>query len=209
MKTSTGLALSLITVLSLRASAQTAGDEAFNAAYGKVPTAATMAQLRAQPQRPAPPVPAAPAVKPPAAADDVWAKVIEKVKKDGRFTAGADPLPSDFTIEEVVGDEKADHASHVISFMGEINDDGLFEAMGALIVLRDYKIDPKDGNFRIDSWMFMTDVHGQVFNAVHMVSVETPAGEPVSNTPEKLSPADPRLQAQLDSMLKHWSERKP
>jgi hypothetical protein len=204
MKTSTGLALSLITALSLRASAQS-GDAAFASAFAAAPSAATMSQLRAAPQRPAP---KAPAVKPPAAPDDVWAKIVETVKKDGKFKAGADPLPSDFTIEDVAGDPKAGHTASTVSFMGEINDDGLFEAMGALFLAREFKLDAS-GNWHIDQWMFMTDVHGEVFNAMHAVIVETPAGDNVSSAPEKLTPADPRLKTQYDSMLKHWAERKP
>jgi hypothetical protein len=205
MKTSTALALSLITLLSLRASAQT-GDAAFASAFAAAPSAATMAQLRAAPQRPAP---AAPAAKPPSAPDDVWAKIVETVKKDGKYKAGADPLPSAFTIEDVAGDAKADHTSNTASFVGEINDDGLFEAMGALFLVREFKLDPKDGNWHVDQWMFMTNVHGEAFNAMHANIIETPAGDNVSTAPDKLTVADPRLKAKYDSMLKYWAERKP
>ena len=203
MKISTGVALSLITVISLRASAQTS-DAAFASAFEQAPGAATMARLWGKAQKPA-----APAVKPPAAPGDIWAKIVEAVKKDGKFKAGEAPLPSDFTIEEVVGDPKADHTAQTVSFVGEINDDERFAALGAILVTREYKLDPKDGNFHVDQWMIMTDVYGQAISAMHANVVENSAGETVSMTPDKLTPGDPRLKAKFDAMLKHWSERKP
>ena len=81
--------------------------------------------------------------------------------------------------------------------------------MGAILVFKRHTLDPKDGNWRIDQWMFMTDIYGEVGDAGHGVIIQTPDGKTVSATPEKLNPADPKIQTQYDAMLKHWAERKP
>jgi hypothetical protein len=96
-----------------------------------------------------------------------------------------------------------------ITFLGLLNDDEQFEAMGAMFVIKEYKLDPKDGNFHIDQWMFETDVYGQVSDAAHGTVITTPAGKMVGTTHDALLPTDPRIQAQYDAMLKHWAERKP
>ncbi len=198
-----GLAVAVIAALSLRAAAQS--DAAFASALGQgVPTPAQFAQAKAKPQKPAPPV-----VKPPSAPDAVWQKVLETVKNGGIYKPGADPMPSAFTIDDSSGDAKADHETHSIAVLGLINDDEKFEAMGAILVFKSHKLDPKDGNWRIDQWMFMTDIYGEVADAGHGVIIQTPDGKTVSATPEKLNPADPKIQAQYDTMLKHWAERKP
>jgi hypothetical protein len=186
--------------LSVSASAQS--DAAFASSLAAAPSwAASTAQLRARPQKPA--------AKPPEASDDVWAKVIETVKRDGKFKNGGGFMPSIFSIEDVSGDPKADHTMNGISFLGGLNDEEQFEAMGAMIVFQDFKLG-KDGNFTIDQWMFQTDVHGRVGNAGHGTAVQSPDGKIISTTPDKtLTPGDPKIQAQFDALLKHWAERKP
>ena len=67
----------------------------------------------------------------------------------------------------------------------------------------------KDGNTTMDQWLFQTDIYGEVGDAAHITAVKDPAGKTLSAVPEKLNPADPKIQAQYDSMLKHWAERKP
>ncbi len=198
-----GLAAALIASLSIHASAQS--DAAFASALGETPSGlATLAQLKAKPQKPA-----APTVKPPSAPDAVWQKVLETVKKDGEYKPEAGQMPDMFVIEDSSGDEKADHTLQAISVLGQLNDDEKFEPGAVMLVIQDFKLDTKTGNMTGDSWAFKVDVYGQVGNAVHVVIVKSPDGKVVSATPDKLDPADPKIQAQYDTMLKHWAERKP
>ena len=195
--------LVLLSALPLRAVAQS--DAAFASALGEAPAGiATLAQLKAKPQKPA-----APTVKPPSAPDAVWQKVLEAVKNDGKYKPESGPMPGMFTIEDTVGDAKADHSMQGITVLGLLNDDEKFEAMGVMLILKDAKLDAKSGNMSVDQWAFEVDIYGEVGNAVHIVSIQTPDGKIVSSTPEKLNPADPKIQAQYDAMLKHWAERKP
>lgn len=187
-----------------RAAAQT--DAAFSAALAEgAPSFAALAKAKAKPQKPSP----APAPKAPAANDAVWQKVLETVKRDGKYKPGAGPLPGAFTIDDSTGDPKAAHTEHGVAVLGLVNDEELFEAMGAVFVVKSYTLDPKDGNWRVDQWMFMTDIYGEAGDGGHVVVVQTPDGKTVSATPEPLNPADPKIQAQFDAMLKHWAERAP
>jgi len=196
------LVLAVIAFLVSRASAQT--DAAFAAALQQgAPTAVQFAQAKAKPQKPAP------APKAPVAADAVWQKVLETVKRDGVYKPGEGPLPSAFTIDDSTGDPKAAHVERSVAVLGMINDDEQFEAMGAIFVVKSYTLDPKDGNWRVDQWMFMTDIYGEVGDGGHGLVIQTPDGKTVSAVPEKLSPSDPRIQAQYDAMIKYWAERAP
>jgi len=198
-----GLAAAVIASLSIHASAQS--DSAFATALGAIPSGlATMAQLKTKPQRPD-----APAVKPPSASDAVWQKVLETVKNDGVYKPEAGQMPGMFTIEDSAGDVKANHTMQAISAVGLLNEEEKFELMGVMLIIQDFKLDAKSGNMTVDQWAFEVDVYGQVGNAVHVVVVKSPDGKTVSATPEKLNPADPKIQAQYDTMLKHWAERKP
>lgn len=197
------LAAALASCLSVNASAQ--GDAAFAASLSEAaPSFAVPAQLKAKAQKPA-----AAAPKAPEAAEAVWQKVLETVKRDGKYKPGGQLAPSAFSLQDTAGDEKADHTMHAVTFLGLVNDEEQFEAMGALFIFMDFKLDPKDGNFHIDQWVFETDVYGTVGNAGHGVIVAKPDGTKVSATPDKLNPADPRIQAKYDEILKHWAERKP
>lgn len=196
------LVLAVVAFAISRASAQT--DAAFASSLQQgVPAFAQVAGLKAKPQKPAP------APKAPVASDAVWQKVLETVKRDGIYKPGADPLPSAFTIDDSTGDPKGAHVEHSVAVLGVVNEEELFEAMGAIFVVKSYTVDPKDGNFRVDQWMFMTDIYGEVGDGGHGLVILTPDGKTVSAVPEKLNPADPKIQAQFDSMLKHWAERKP
>lgn len=197
------LALAVIAFLISRASAQTDADFASALQQG-APSAVQFAQVKAKPQKPAPVAP-----KPPVADDAVWQKVLETVKRDGVYKPGEGPLPSAFTIDDSTGDPKAAHVENSVAVLGMINDDGQFEAMGAIFVVKSYTLDPKDGNWRVDQWMFMTDIYGEVGDGGHGLVIQTPDGKTVSAVPEKLDPADPKIKAQFDAMLKHWAERKP
>lgn len=199
----TVLALAVIAFLVSRAAAQN-GDAAFASSLQQgVPAFARVAGLKAKPQKPAP------APKAPVADDAVWQKVLETVKRDGVYKPGNGPLPSAFTIDDSTGDPKAAHVERSIAVLGMINDDEQFEAMGAIFVVKSYTLDPKDGNWRIDQWMFMTDIYGEVGDGGHGLVIQTPDGKTLSAVPEKLDPADPKIKTQFDAMLKHWAERKP
>ncbi len=78
-----------------------------------------------------------------------------------------------------------------------------------MIIVMEVKRDAKTGNLVMEQWMFQTDIYGEVGNAAHATVVKDPSGKVVSGGPEQLNPADPKIQAQYDSMLKHWAERKP
>lgn len=186
-----------------RAAAQT--DASFASALQQgAPTAVQFAQVKAKPQKPAPVAP-----KAPVAGDAVWQKVLETVKRDGVYKPGAEPMPSAFTIDDSTGDPKGAHVEHSVAVLGVINEAEQFEAMGAIFVVKSYTLDPKDGNWRIDQWMFMTDIYGEVGDGGHGLVIQTPDGKTVSAVPEKLNPSDPKIQAQYDAMLKHWAERTP
>jgi len=194
--------LLLLALLAAPASAQTDADFAASLSQG-APTAVQFARIRAKPQKPA-----APAPKAPAADEAVWAKVLETVKRDGKYKPGNFLMPGSFSIEDSTGDPKGDRSMRGISVLGMINEEEQFEPMGAMLVVMEFKVG-KDGNTTLDQWMFETDVYGEVGNAAHATVVKDPAGKTVSGAPEKLNPADPKIQAQYDSMLKHWAERKP
>lgn len=163
------------------------------------------AQLRAMPQRPT--TSAKP--KAPVANDAVWQKVLETIKRDGAYKAGGGFMPATFSIEDKTGDPKGDHQMRAITFLGALNDEEKFEAMGGMMVFMDFKLDPKDGNFHVEQWLFEVDVYGEVQNAGHGTVITTVDGKKISATPDKIGPADPKVQAQYDSMLKYWAERKP
>ena len=185
-----------------RAAAQTDAD--FTSALQKgAPSPAQFAKIKAKRQKPAP------APKAPTADDAVWQKVLETVKRDGVYKPGAGPLPGAFTIDDSTGDPKGAHVEHSVAVLGMVNEEELFEAMGAIFVVKSYTIDPKDGNWRVDQWMFMTDIYGEVGDGGHGLVIQTPDGKTLSATPEKLNPADPKIQAQFNAMLKHWAERAP
>lgn len=200
----TPLLLAALIALPLAASAQST-DAAFADSLGAIaaPVAASKAQFKLLKQKPA-----APQAKTPAAKDADWQKLVEAVKKDGKYSPEAGFMPGSFSIEDSTGDPKGDHESRSVGFMGGLNDDEKFEPIGAALILRTAKLDPKTGNFNIEIWMFQTDVYGEVQNAGHGTGVESADGKPLSKSPDKLDPADPKVQAKLDEMVKYWAERK-
>lgn len=201
------LLASVIASFSMPAAAQiqAAGnaDAAFAAALGEAPSFAAIAQFKERSQRPAR------GPKAPAADDAVWQKVLQTVQKDGKYRDGGGFMPSSFSIEDSTGDPKAAHMMRGVSFLGLINDEEKFEAMGAMFVIKVFALDPKDGNWHIDQWMFETDVYGQVRDAAHGTVIQAPDGKIVGTNRDALNPADPKIQAQYDALLKHWAERKP
>lgn len=197
------LALAVITFVFARASAQTESDDAFSSALSQgAPAPAQFSALKAKPQKPA--APAAPS-----APEAVWQKVLEAVRNDGTYEPGTGPMPGMFSIEDSTGDPKGAHVKHAITILGMINDDGQFEAMGAVIVFAESKLNAKDGNYHVEQWMFQTDIYGDVEQAGHGVILMSPDGKPLGSKRSELKPADPKIQKQYDAMLKHWAERTP
>ncbi len=198
------LVLAVIAFVIARASARTGSDAAFSSALTEgAPLPAQFAALKAKPRKPAAP-PAAPS-----APEAVWQKVLETVKRDAEYTPGAGPMPSAFSIEDSTGDPKGAHVKHAITVLGMINDEEQFEAMGAIIVFMESKLNAKDGNYHVEQWMFQTDIYGDVGDVGHGVIVKSPDGKPLGSTNSALDPADPKIQKQYDALLKHWAERTP
>lgn len=170
---------------------------------------------KAQEQRGAatkPHVPAKPPVTPAAitAPDAAWKKIIELVKKDGMFKAGNPLSPSTFSIETSTGDPKADHSKRMIAFVGMLNDEEQFEAMGAMMMVMTFTLDAKTGNFNVDQWLFEIDLYGEVTDQAHMTGVMTPEGKPLAPpTPDKVAAGDAKIKTAYDAETKFWSERSP
>lgn len=197
------LVLAVVAFAISRASAQT--DAAFAASLqAGAPTAVQFAETKAKPQKPA-----APQAKAPSAPDAVWAKVLETVKRDGKYTPGSAIAPGAFTIEDTTGDPKGDHMTFGISVLGMLNDEEQFEALGALLVTMEFKLDPKDGNWHIEQWIFQTDIYGEVGEVANGTITKSPDGKVLGTSHSAMSQNDPRIQAQYDAMLKHWAERQP
>ena len=201
------MTLALLASLGTTASAQASTDSDFASALGDIQAASTarIVQMRAIPTRPKPQAPAAPAG--PAAPDAVWAKIVEAVKKDGKFAPGGMLAPSRFTLEEKTGDPKANHGAQAITFLGGINENEQFEAMGAVIVVMTYTLDPKTGTFAVEQWLFETDVYGQVVDVSHGTGSLGADGKPGGGTRDAILLTDPKVKAQFDAQLKYWSER--
>lgn len=150
----------------------------------------------------------APAVLP-SAADADWAKILEQLKTKGKYEAEEPPTkPGMFTLEDTVGDAKADHQGFKVRALGMINEDDLFEVVAVLLSGEEWKMGA-DGNWRMDTWVFEADVYGAVQSAVHIAAVVSPDLQPVSGGPEKISPSDPRIPAKYKSVIDHWAAKKP
>ncbi len=152
----------------------------------------------------------APAGTPAPTADDAaWQKIVDAVKAKGKYTAEQPPFkPGTFSLEDAVGDAKADHTVDKASALGALNEDGQFETMGFVFGSQDWKLGA-DGNWKLDSWVFETNVYGELAEAVHIVAVLDPSKKPVSGGPEKLDPADPRIAAKFKTVIDHWSAPRP
>ncbi|MBI2386328.1 MAG: hypothetical protein HYV14_09990 [Elusimicrobia bacterium] len=197
------LLLAVAAFLITRAAAQNA-DAAFASALREgAPSFARIAQFKAKPRKPVP------QTKGPSASEAVWAKVLETVKRDGKYRPDSAFAPGSFSIEDTVGDPKADHSTQGISVFGMLNDEERFEALSVMLVFRDHKLDPKDGNWHIEQWLFQTDVYGEVAELAAGTVIKTQDGKVVGTTRSAISPSDPKVQARYDAMLAHWAERKP
>lgn len=202
-------ALALLAVVAAPAPAQNLSDASFAASLGEIQAVAAAAkkvQFSLKPSGPKAKAPAAAAVGP-VAADADWAKLIAAVKKDGKYAEGSLFAPARFSLEEKTGDPKAVHATQAVTFMGTLNDDDKFEAMGAVVAVTTFTPDPKTGGFTVEQWMFETDVYGQVTDVAHASGVVDKDGKrgPGGEVPAKLD--DPAVKAQFDAQVKFWAER--
>lgn len=194
----------LLPVLALLIPMAVRADD-FSSALGEIQEKAKLhfAQVRAPKRAPANPVKPVPL---PAAADADWAKIVEKVKKDGKYLPGGFLSPARFMLEDKTGDPKSDHQMRSVVFLGGVNDQGQFEAMGALVVWMDYKLDAATGNFNAEQWMFETDVYGQMTDMGRMTAVMKPDGKPAAPpVPEQLQPGDARIKTQFEAQVKFWA----
>jgi len=200
-----GLLAAVAALLPVSAAAQS--DAAFAAALQQgAPTPAQFAQVKKKARKPAEP---APAPKATSADEALWAKALETVKRDGKYKEGNVLMPGSFSIQESSGDPKGEFSKRAISVLGMINDEELFEPMGAVIVLVEAKRDPATGNVNLEQWMFQTDIYGEVGDFVFSTTTMSPDGKPLAPTRSEKDPADPKVKTKLDAMLKHWAERKP
>ena len=199
----------LAVLVSLAVPAAADGDAAFAAALdGFVKSAAPIfAQQKELPKGKAAAKPAKPAAPAPLAADEkAWQKLIEAVKKDGKFKPGQLIMPATFTLEESTGDVKGDHVVRIVSFIGGINDDDEFEAEGAMLMSKTYTV-AADGSTTIEHWGIGTDVYGEVQDAGHGTMLQDKNGKIVSKDLDKtLTPTDPRVKAQLDAIVGRWAK---
>lgn len=193
--------LLLLALLAAPASAQTDADFAASLTAG-APTAVQFAQVKAKARKPAAPAPKAP----PAADEALWAKALETIQRDGKYKPGNDFMPGSFSIEESTGDPKGARTMRVLSVLGMLNEEEQFEPMGAMLVLMEFTIDAK-GNTVLSQWLIQTDIYGEIGEAAHGTITKSPDGKTLGTTHSALD--DAKTKAQLDSMLKHWAERKP
>lgn len=198
------LILAVTSFLISRASAQTTGESDFHSELGRIKALLAQAEnSKATPQKPV-----AEAPQQPKADDAVWAKVLETVKNDGTYTPENGPMPARFEITDSTGDTDGVYEAHTIMIAGTINEQEQFEAMGAMI-LSTVRTQNQDGTWRIEQWMFQTNIYGEVEMAGGGIIIQSPDGKTISQTPLRLAPTDPRIQTKYDAMLKHWAERTP
>lgn len=187
----------------LPAAAEPGGDAALSAGFAAaLPTPAQMAAVKAAAKKPAAP-------KAPAAAEDAWQKIVEAVKKDGKYEPGEGFNPSVFTLETTDGDPAAAHTVRTVSFLGMLDEKGLFHALGAVLIEQAFTLDAKTGNWTVDQWVFETDVYGEAVNGGHAVIEQSPEGKVLSANPEKIAPSSPQVHARYQSMIASWAGSRP
>jgi hypothetical protein len=170
-----------------------------------------LAGIRAQKSATGPQAPAKNAAAkavPPSADDAAWRKIVDLVKKKGKYAPQNFPTPGQFSLEDVGGDKNADHAEEHVTFFGIMNDDELFEAAGAGLMSDDWKKGP-DGNWRVDRWLFQVDVYGTVQDVAHYLMVMTPDLQPAGIKEDPLKPADPRIGQKFAASVAHWAAVRP
>jgi len=162
------------------------------------------------PAKKAAPAPKAPAaVQPPSAPDASWQKILEAVKKSGKYTPEKPPrAPGMFVIEDVGGDKTADHTAESVTVFGLLNDDGQFEAAGAGFMSDEWKKGP-DGNWHVDRWIFQTDIYGTVEDAAHVQLILTPDEKPAGIKELPLKPTDPAIGQKFQAIIAHWAAPRP
>lgn len=200
-------ALAAVAALSLGTAAESAAaraDAALSIALGALHAPlASMAQLQAQPQKPAA-ASAQAQVQGPTAPADVWKKVLVTARQ-GKYAS--QPLPT-ISLTDVLGDPKAQHTLHNMTLIVVPRADGSFGVFAAQFIVMETTPLPQAGSWRVDSWVFETDAAGRLKIAFHNTAVNLPgAAKPDAGTDENLDLADPKTKARYDAMLKHWAER--
>ncbi len=148
-------------------------------------------------------------VPPPTADDAAWQKIVAAVKAKGKYIPEQPPIkPGSFNLEDVSGDPKADHTVEKAAALGALNEDGLFETLGFVFGSQTWKL-AAGGNWNLDSWIFETDVYGELASVAHIVAVLDPARELVSGGPDRLTTSDPRIAPKYKAVIDHWSAPRP
>lgn len=151
----------------------------------------------------------APAVQPPAPAEADWQKILDLLKAKGKYTPEQMPVkPGMFTLEDVAGPADGDHTEDKVTAMGALNDDEQFEVMAVVFASAEWKKNA-DGTWKLDQWLFETDVYGEVSTVLHIAGVLDADKKPVSGGPEKLSTSDPRIPTKYKAVIAHWTAQKP
>jgi hypothetical protein len=151
----------------------------------------------------------APAEAAPASAPEkVWQKILDAVRKNGKYTPEVAPIrPGVFGLKGVQGDEKADHSIQYADVLGALNDDGLFAPMAVVFTSEDWKVDPTDGLLHGDRWLIQADLYGTVQDAFHGEVVEAADGKQHSAEPDKLDPSDPVVAEKFKAMIEYWAAK--
>ena len=180
------------------------------AAIQKVKAPAAPLKTRAVPvqwlQQVPPKAKAAAGGAPASVPDQVWQKILGKLKTKGKYTPEKSVFqPASFDLEVVVGDKKADHHADYVDAFGELNDDDLFEAEQLTFTNQDWKIGA-DGNWHLDQWVLEMDVYGTVQGAEHAQIVQGKdyklVAKPIT---EEFDAADPIVAAKCKTLSQFWA----
>lgn len=158
---------------------------------------ATTAQLKTVSQVP-------PAIAGPTAPAAAWDKVIEIVTEDGVYTP-AKPGASlvYYALTEKDNTPLAKHMTRSAILVGELRDGkvSLTRAVFAETVLT-----KTAAGFTQEVWSIGTDPFGQVVTAKLITTIYSRDLKEVEKTPiVELDPADPKVKARFDDIIRHWS----
>lgn len=174
-------------------------DGAFAASLARLEAVrAGVAVLQAKPRELHPP-------QAPRASEAVWDKVLLAVRVHGEYKPGEFDIQDSFMLEDTAGDKTGDHVVNRIVVVGQRNEDGRFEAEAVRLGFEDYRLDAKDGNWRLEHFLALVSVHGQIQNVSYGFAVLNPAGDPISVTPADRDPADQKVKARFEALLGHWA----
>lgn len=208
-------ALAAVAALSLGTAAESAAaraDAALSIALGALHAPlASMAQLQAQPQKPAA-ASAQAQVQGPAAPADVWEKVLGTAMAKGKASKIGPQWRASYTLNDTIGDPNGQQVVHliVVHIAIDPNPPGGWETktVGVQFLDAEKKYITEAGQWRIDAWVFETDASGLLLKARHNTQM-LPDGAAAlgKGTDAMLDLADPKTKARYDAMLKYWAER--